>query len=862
MLLGLASSCKNISEDAFSTDPVAPEFYAHNNILMTSNTMDEDVTFSWSEYRFMGTCLPYTVTMTYDNQTVTLGTTNDQFITMSKKDFKDKIYAAFPTLPVNSSFLMNFNVSVLFGEKKYESETMTLDIYAFGDAVAPVITTSLPELELLPEEGTVEFPLMDWTEARLTYGEDVSYNIYVGVINGDAEMIVQLAEGVSGLSYSVVVDDLNEAIISAGGAESAVNDVNFYVEAFCASISGIKSAPMSSKVTTYTVSFPEILYLPGSYQGWDPASAATLKVSSSRKGFYEGIIDLRTSDGGDVEFKFSPVPRWEGDFGGKVDVSAAGSDIPYSYAVGTVGVPDNIKVPSGVYDIALDKKLNKLQMVEVKQISMIGAACGDFGWGQDVDLVYDAEAGTFTAQTTLKAAEYKFRINHDWTFSIGSQMGITMSDGNLSCPVEGDYKVVLNTASCPYTVKFINTSFPDKVYVPGSHNGWSFDNSLAGDGEGHYEGYMNIGGEWGFKFTPKPEWGAEWGLDSSVPVTTDAKGGTVYGLTSTGGGNIMEGSDGSYHKVVVDLTQNTVTVYPVTEVGIIGGFDGWAADYASFKYDASSDSWKAEEVVITSSKTEWKFRMNQAWDINLGGDLADLTQDGPNITYEAGMYNIELFLGTIPYHAVLTKSGEVDPPALPNLMYMIGEAVGGWDWDSNAVEMIPVWGWEGGFYAIRYLETGKGFKFCPDKSWSGRDFYQLGDDSGYYEEGGNCYVEKSGLYMINVDYRGNRLVLEPARIYGMGDCFKGWDEGVEFTDVAKDGVVTSPILNTGELRLYTVSSVFDVDWWKMEFIILDGKIVYRGDGSDQDRVTCFDDMKVRLDFNAGTGEIWDTKFDW
>ena len=26
------------------------------------------------------------------------------------------------------------------------------------------------------------------------------------------------------------------------------------------------------------------------------------------------------------------------------------------------------------------------------------------------------------------------------------------------------------------------------------------------------------------------------------------------------------------------------------------------------------------------------------------------------------------------------------------------------------------------------------------------------------------------------------------------------------------------------------------DWWKVEFIVLDGKIVYRGNGGDQERV--------------------------
>jgi hypothetical protein len=41
----------------------------------------------------------------------------------------------------------------------------------------------------------------------------------------------------------------------------------------------------------------------------------------------------------------------------------------------------------------------------------------------------------------------------------------------------------------------------------------------------------------------------------------------------------------------------------------------------------------------------------------------------------------------------------------------------------------------------------------------------------------------------------------------------------------------------------------------MEFIILDGKIEYRGTGGDQTRVPVAAGKTVTLDFNAGTGTI-------
>ena len=45
------------------------------------------------------------------------------------------------------------------------------------------------------------------------------------------------------------------------------------------------------------------------------------------------------------------------------------------------------------------------------------------------------------------------------------------------------------------------------------------------------------------------------------------------------------------------------------------------------------------------------------------------------------------------------------------------------------------------------------------------------------------------------------------------------------------------------------------DWWKTEFIVLDGKIVYRGNGNDQERVKVAEGQKAYLNFTAGTGSF-------
>jgi hypothetical protein len=47
----------------------------------------------------------------------------------------------------------------------------------------------------------------------------------------------------------------------------------------------------------------------------------------------------------------------------------------------------------------------------------------------------------------------------------------------------------------------------------------------------------------------------------------------------------------------------------------------------------------------------------------------------------------------------------------------------------------------------------------------------------------------------------------------------------------------------------------DIDWWKSEFIILGGKIEYRGTGEDQERAMGNAGQKAYLNFIDNKGAI-------
>jgi len=198
----------------------------------------------------------------------------------------------------------------------------------------------------------------------------------------------------------------------------------------------------------------------------------------------------------------------------------------------------------------------------------------------------------------------------------------------------------------------------------------------------------------------------------------------------------------------------------------------------------------------------------------------------------------------------------VDCPVAAPALYMIGEEFGNWNWSSDGVvKMTPVFGFEGHFWAVRYISAGKGFKWCTVRDWNG-DFYSLGEDIGYTTSGGNAYVAESGMYMVYVDMPNGKISVEPARVYGMGNCFGSWDTSMYPFEVI-DKTMGRTTIGDGELRIYAASNIAPVgnDWWRMEFVIIDGKIAYRGNGGDQTRIPVNAGKLIVLDFNAGIGEI-------
>jgi hypothetical protein len=186
------------------------------------------------------------------------------------------------------------------------------------------------------------------------------------------------------------------------------------------------------------------------------------------------------------------------------------------------------------------------------------------------------------------------------------------------------------------------------LWLPGDYQGWSPDVAprvgATVPNLNEYEGYVYVpdGGSYEFKMTDHPDWNhIAYGGDAST--------------LSTSGGNLKWPSAGGYYLVKANPTALTWSATKTTW-GIIGDATpgGWD-NSTNMTYDAANKVWVINSVALSAKSM--KFRANNGWDINLGGNLSGLTYGGDNISVsEAGNYKIVLDLSNpLKYKATLTK---------------------------------------------------------------------------------------------------------------------------------------------------------------------------------------------------------------
>ena len=228
--------------------------------------------------------------------------------------------------------------------------------------------------------------------------------------------------------------------------------------------------------------------------------------------------------------------------------------------------------------------------------------------------------------------------NNGLSGSLARRSSLGGDDGSFK--VDGTSKFIriqINMAELTYTITPLN--FAEYIWEAGVNNNWGSDAQplYCGDGNGTYVGFFYAqdadwsGGKGAFKFQKEfNDWAVNYGFGS---------GDDASGTLAEGGDNIMVAP--GFYRAEVNLAAMTYKLTPV-QIGIIGPAQagGWSDD-TDMTYNPETRAW---EATIALTAGEFKFRANDGWDINWGGSVDNLTQNGANLSIDTdGTYFIQFF---------------------------------------------------------------------------------------------------------------------------------------------------------------------------------------------------------------------------
>ncbi len=750
------------------------------------------------------------------------------------------------------------------------------------EATAPAIA-SVPG-GVLSADGdplTFQFTLPDYNLAS-----GMTHSLFSGADPALADASKLSATISSDGTVSVKQSDINSLILNLGGEADKEFTLYFRISSWLANDKGnaiassLKTSNIVSAVFTpydMTVLDKDIyqhVWVQGNYAGWSFDSCQYLYNYNKDGKTYTGVVDFadKAADG----IKFTDAGDWNnGNWGS--EAQAEESEAAEVQLIAGGGSKDIKCYGKRFYKFTLDSET--LTLTREWGADKIGIVGTINNWSApDVEMNYNADYVRFWADLEIEGdQEIKFRADEGWDVNWGA--GAKINGDNVKVST-GKYRVYLdiNKGTVEFSEKMYGQEEPsasggsDEPEKPAA---WSLIGTINGSSWDTDVDLANISGDtWvvrsvaltandEFKIRADHDWVTSVGgpeanskstIDPSNPY--DVYKPTLGVAFAAGDKNIQVGVEGIYD-ITFDYSASTILIEEhkaaFSLIGEING-DSWSNDFIMTQ---NGDVWTSPVVNITGG---FKIRYNYSWaDADCYGAAEGFTpeigvafpavQPGSNITVpEKGDYKV--------IFDAAAKTILIQAVAFPETMYMIGAAFGNWDWSSDGiVDLVPVHSGEGQFWTVRYIAAGSPFKFCSKKAWDG-DFCSLTNNDGFTVDGGNCLVDKDGLYLIHIDLKNEKLHVEEARIYGIGDCFGGWNEGMEgalFTNAGQ--TATATLAADGEVRMYVASSIATTDWWTREFVILDGKIAYRGTGDDQQRVACTKGQTVTLDFNAGTGSI-------
>ena len=196
------------------------------------------------------------------------------------------------------------------------------------------------------------------------------------------------------------------------------------------------------------------------------------------------------------------------------------------------------------------------------------------------------------------------------------------------------YRFSVNMLTLEYEITPLN--FDPFIYFIGATEGWDNENlnrqRLAlTDESGIYTGYLYCADPngWGneFKFQKVLK---DWDSQVNPDMMT---GGITGDFTAAGNGNFKANAGEGIYCVTLNMSNMSIHATKINYMGVTGDYCGWN-EGAEMTWNATDYCYELTGVNVNANG--WKFRANGPtdpnWTINLGGDIANLVQNGSNLS--------------------------------------------------------------------------------------------------------------------------------------------------------------------------------------------------------------------------------------
>ena len=525
------------------------------------------------------------------------------------------------------------------------------------DVVAPVLAAVEGPIEITAENmanGSVEFK---WSLADYGVKTEVSYAIEVA--NASAKATV--ASGVTAdttamqaneLSTKVAYEDLNQILFNdLKLADGVAEEVSFTVVASVGEYPKVysNSVKASVKVTAAEKVYP-MIYMPGSYQGWDPAGAATkfqVLYDFAGNGVFEGIADFGQANDEGRAWKFTRQPNWDFDWGIPEGETPDAEAAEVTLHNNDNGGRSDIKIytVNRYYHFSMDTNTGLLKKnFAFDQIGVIGSFNS---WAGDVVMEFNAAKKRFYADVEFaEDGQFKLRANADWAMNWGADaFGVSVSngDGNLEAKA-GNYRVYAYMSNpAEMTIELVagmygkeevaggsTTPEPEPEPEPavqgwglvGEFNSWGGSADLMLTSDGNYLVAKGVSIEGQFKFRKDADWAVNFGATGDVEpfeltanVETELAAGGKNMVLPAGTFDIYFDEANAKAWFINDGSYPGGGAAPeASEWGVVGVVNNWGGTPDVVMYKTATEGlFVARNIVMPDGG--FKVRANNAWSI-------------------------------------------------------------------------------------------------------------------------------------------------------------------------------------------------------------------------------------------------------